>query len=165
VSVLESVPVPGPVPGPMPSPLLVPIEVRWRDLDALGHINNAEYFTYFECARTTYGQALLAAGGEHWAASGQLPAGFQFIIASASCEFRSQAYLGEALQVAIWASQVGHKSFVFDYRITVPDTGRLVAEGRTTQVWYDYAAGHSLPVPAEVVARMEQLQGGPIPRK
>ena len=53
-------------------------------------------------------------------------------------------------------------------RFRVPDhdevTGRLVAEGCSTQVWFDYAAGESRPVPAEIVTRMEELQMAPIRR-
>ncbi len=47
----------------------------------------------------------------------------------------------------IWVSQVGRKSFVFEYRITDEATGRLIAEGCSTQVWFDYAAGESRAVP------------------
>ena len=72
--------------------------------------------------------------------------------------------MNDTLIVAIWASQVGRKSFVFDYRIIETVTGRLVAEGCSTQVWYDYAAATSRAVPAEIVGRMEMLQGGQIPR-
>jgi acyl-CoA thioesterase FadM len=53
---------------------------------------------------------------------------------------------------------------VFEYRISDKVTGRLVAEGCSTQVWYDYAAGESRAVPGEVVERMERLQGTIIPR-
>jgi acyl-CoA thioester hydrolase len=148
---------------PVPTPVLVPIEVRWRDLDPMGHVNNAVYFSYLEHARIGYARALLP-DAEPLDATRPLARAFQFIIASASCDFRSPALLGEPLVVAVYVSRVGHKSFVFDYRLTVGDTGRLVAEGRSTQVWYDYIAGHSLAVPAEMVALMEKLQGAPISR-
>ncbi len=58
------------------------------------------------------------------------------------------------MTVAIWVSQVGRKSFVFEYRITDEVTGRLVAEGCSTQVWYDYAAGESRAVPAEIIDKI-----------
>ena len=93
-----------------------------------------------------------------------LPVDFQFILAEANIRYRSPATLGDELAVAIWVSQVGRKSFVFEYRITDETTGRLVAEGCSTQVWYDYAAGESRPVPGEIVARMEEMQGTGIPR-
>ena len=44
---------------PEPTPVRVPIDVRWRDLDPLGHVNNAVYLSYFEIARVRYAQALL----------------------------------------------------------------------------------------------------------
>ena len=93
-----------------------------------------------------------------------LPADFQFILAEVTCHYRSPATLGDQLAATIWVSQVGRKSFVFEYRINDEVTGRLVAEGCSTQVWYDYAAGESRPVPAEIVARMEELQRAPISR-
>ncbi len=93
-----------------------------------------------------------------------LPAGIQFILAAVTCSFRSPATLRDRLVVAIWVSPVGRKSFVFEYRITDEVTGRLVAEGCSTQVWYDYAAGENRVVPGEVVEGMERLQEMTIPR-
>ena len=156
------------MPDPVPaqeSPLhvKVPIEVRWRDLDALGHVNNAVYFTYLEHARMGYIRALLG-DAPMMDSRTPLPRDFQFILAEVTCRFRSPATLADRLTVAIHVSQVGRKSFVFQYRITDELSGRLVAEGRSTQVWYDYAAGESRPVPEEMVEKMERLQGTAIPR-
>ncbi len=148
---------------PEPVPVQVPIPIRWRDLDALGHVNNAVYLTYFEVARLGYIRALLGDDIQRDPAT-LLPVGFQFILAEVTCSFRSPATLSDRLIVAIWVSQVGRKSFVFEYRISDEVTGRLIAEGCSTQVWYDYAAGESRVVPGEVVERMEGVQGAPIPR-
>ncbi|MGQ9489209.1 MAG: acyl-CoA thioesterase [Anaerolineae bacterium] len=147
-----------------PVPVTLPIQIRWRDLDALAHVNNAVYLSYFELARLTYIRTLL---GEEAALDRRtmLPAEFQFILAEVNIRYRSPATLGDQLAIAIWVSKVGRKSFVFEYRITETRTGRLVAEGCSTQVWYDYAAGASQPVPETIVARMEALQGAPIPRE
>ncbi len=43
----------------VPSPVRVPIQIRWRDLDALGHVNNAVFISYFEYARLAYIRDLL----------------------------------------------------------------------------------------------------------
>jgi acyl-CoA thioester hydrolase len=144
-----------------PVPVKVPVQIRWRDLDPLRHINNAAYITYFELARLAYIRALLGADAAI-DPNTLLPAEFQFILAEVTCRYRAPATLGDELVVAIWVSQVGRKSFVFEYRITDERTGRLVAEGCSTQVWYDYAAGASRLVPPEIVARMEHLQGAPV---
>jgi acyl-CoA thioester hydrolase len=146
-----------------PVPIKLAIQIRWRDLDALGHVNNAVYLTYFELARLAYVRALLGADAPRDPRT-LLPYDFQFILAEVTCHYRSPATLGDQLAVTIWISQVGRKSFVFEYRIHDEVTKRLVAEGCSTQVWYDYAAGESRPVPAEIVARMESLQGTPISR-
>ena len=148
---------------PDPVPVKVPVEIRWRDLDALGHVNNAVYLTYFEMARLGYIRALLGDDIQRDPLT-LLPVGFQFILAEATCSYRSPATLTDRLTIAIWVSQVGRKSFVFEYRITDAVTGRLVAQGCSTQVWYDYAAGESRVVPGEVVRGMEKVQGAPIPR-
>jgi acyl-CoA thioester hydrolase len=146
-----------------PVPVRVPIQIRWRDLDALGHVNNAVYLTYFELARLAYIRALLGEAAEIDRHT-MLPVDFQFILAEVTCHYRTPATLKDQLTVAIWVSQVGRKSFVFEYRLADEVTGRLAAEGCSTQVWFDYETGESRPVPAEIVARMEAMQGMPIPR-
>ena len=148
---------------PDPVPVKVPIEIRWRDLDALGHVNNAVYLTYFEVARLGYIRARLGDDIQRDPTT-LLPIGFQFILAEVTCSYRSPATLNDRLTIAIWVSQVGRKSFVFEYRISDEVTGRLVAEGCSTQVWYDYTAGKSRVVPGEVVAGMERMQGTGITR-
>ena len=148
---------------PDPVPVVIRIQIRWRDLDALAHVNNAVYLSYFELARLSYIRALL---GPDTPIDRQtmLPVDFQFILAEVNIRYRSPATLADSLAVAIWVSQVGRKSFVFEYRITDEITGRLVAEGCSTQVWYDYAAGVSRMVPAEIVVRIEGLQAGAVTR-
>jgi acyl-CoA thioester hydrolase len=146
-----------------PVPVKLAIQIRWRDLDALGHVNNAVYLTYFELARLAYVRALLGADATIDRRT-LLPADFQFILAEVTCHYRSPATLDDQLVATIWVAQVGRKSFVFEYRINDEITRRLVAEGCSTQVWFDYAANESQPVAAAIVARMESLQGTPIPR-
>ncbi|MDI7266474.1 MAG: thioesterase family protein [Myxococcota bacterium] len=129
----------------------------------MGHVNNAVYFTYFEHARIGYTRALMDAAGSGAGSSPGL-SDIRFILADATCRYRSPAHLGERLVVGIHVPRVGRKSFAFDYRSAEERSGRLVAEGSSTQVWYDYAASRSLPVPDDVVALMEKVQRAPIPR-
>ena len=146
-----------------PVPVKMAIQIRWRDLDALGHVNNAVYLTYFELARLAYIRAVLGADAPIDRRT-LLPVDFQFILAEVTCHYRSPATLGDQLVTTIWVAQVGRKSFVFEYRITDEVTKRLVAAGCSTQVWFDYAANESRPVPVGIVARMESMQGLPIMR-
>ncbi len=113
------------------------VDVRWRDLDALNHVNNAVYFTYMEQARVGYLRELGLVE--------EVPAAIGFILAEASCTFKSPLRLGERVTVRIRVSSLGRSSFVFNYRLEGED-GRLAAEARTTQVCYDYDQERAIPL-------------------
>jgi len=139
-------------------PVIVPVVVRFRDIDAMGHVNNAVYLTYFEIARVAYHQTLAEQVTLDFS-------DFQFILAEVTCSYRSPAHLGETLLVGIRVSSVGRKSFVFQYEMRDQATGRLVADGRSVQVMYDYRAQRSKLVPDEFLAKVETLQGHPVPKE
>ncbi len=123
------------------APFQTEIKVIFRDLDALGHVNNAVYFTYMEVARTEYYMQLTGARS-----LGEV----RFIIAKASCDYRAPAKFGDHLAVAVWPSEVGNSSFKFQYRITQQEDGTLVAEGETVQVAFDYETRKTIPLPEAV---------------
>lgn len=131
-------------------PFQTPIEVIFRDLDAMGHVNNAVYFTYLETARTRF-----FFQGLGISSPGQLPV----ILAEASCSYRSAAHFGEKLVVGLGVSRIGSKSFELAYRITAED-GRLVAECTTVMVAYDYENESTIPIPANLNKLLQSyLQG------
>jgi acyl-CoA thioester hydrolase len=125
------------------------IEVQFRDGDPLGHVNNAVYITYFEVARFAYCREAL--GYDEW---GPL----SFIMARVECNFRSQARLADVLDLRIRLSEIGRSSFAFEYEIVQASDGRLVADGRSVQVMFDYAAQRSVPVPDDFRARVERFE-------
>ena len=104
------------------------IEVRFRDLDALGHVNNAVYLTYFEIARLHYWKKLF--GSEAFNRYG-------FVVVRAECNYRSPAHAGEVLQVFAKVSELKRSSFIFEYEIVEAQTGRIVADGSTVQACFD----------------------------
>jgi acyl-CoA thioester hydrolase len=113
------------------------IEIRFRDCDPLGHVNNAVYATYFEMARFAYWREALGYTSAD---------GFSFIMARIECNYRSQVRAGESLDVGIRVGRIGRSSFTFDYLVTESESGRVVADGNSVQVMYDYAAQRSRPV-------------------
>lgn len=117
--------------------------MRFGDLDALGHVNNAKYLTYFEEARIAYWRNLFALDEEQMESLG-------IILANANVTFRSPAKLGELLRVSVRVADFGTKSFRMDYRIEDASTQRLIADGSTVVVMFDYRTGTSIPVPDEV---------------
>lgn len=115
------------------------LEVRWRDLDALGHVNNAVYFTYLEQARVHY---LREVG-----LPPITPDDIGFILAEASCTYRAPLTMGERVTIWVRASRLGRSSFHFEYRMEGED-GRLAATAHSAQVCYDYRSGQTVPLPS-----------------
>ena len=124
----------------------LPLHTRYSDYDSKGHVNNAAYLTYFEIARAA--AWVDALGGD---------ADFPFVVAAAAVRYASPARLGEPLDVEVEAGEVRTKAWVWRYRVLERTTGRLVAEGETTQVMYDYAANASVPIPAALRERLTRL--------
>jgi acyl-CoA thioester hydrolase len=130
-------------------PYKVAIEVAFRDLDAMGHVNNAVYLSYMETARIKFLVDLLAVKSLH-----DLPV----IMAEATCTFKAPAFFGEQLLVGVGVSRFGSKSFDMLYRIDAGD-GRLIAQGKTVQVMYDYAAAQTIVMPEDFKAKVRAFQG------
>ncbi|MGE5602825.1 MAG: acyl-CoA thioesterase [Nitrososphaerales archaeon] len=148
---------------PVPNPVRVAIQIRWRDLDALAHVNNAVFITYFEYARLAYMRELLGPDAPLDPQT-MLPVDFQFILAEVRCQYRSPVTLEDRPVIEVWVSQVGRKSFVFEYRMTDEKSGRLLAEGCSTQVWYDYRTEMSQVIPEAIIGRIEIWQGAKVQR-
>jgi len=130
-------------------PYKVVIEVAFHDLDMMGHVNNAVYFSYMETARIKFLVDLLAVTSLH-----DLPV----IMAEATCTFKAPAFFGELLTVGVGVSRFGSKSFDMTYQIDAGD-GRLIALGRTVQVMYDYAAAQTIMMPEAFKAKVRAFQG------
>lgn len=128
----------------------LPVEVRFRDTDMLGHVNNAVYLTYFESGRMAYWEEFT--GQAH---GGRVP----FILARAEVDFRAEARAAERLTLGIRASRLGNKSFDFEYLLVRDADGTEVAAGRSVQVFYDYQAGSSVPLSDDLRARFEKFEG------
>jgi len=116
-----------------------PVEVRFSDVDSMGHVNNAVYFTYFEEGRKHLFFKTLASGEK---------ARFDFILAKATCDYRLPIMLEDRVILEIWVGNVGGKSFTFNYKIRdAGEAARIFATGETVMVAYDYETGKSIQIP------------------
>ncbi|HEU4403158.1 MAG TPA: thioesterase family protein [Candidatus Polarisedimenticolia bacterium] len=130
--------------------LAVPIEVRFKDIDSMGHVNNAVYFTYFENARIAY-----------WKSLGlSRPRGdVAYVLARAECDFKSPATLDDDLVCHARVASFGRSSFAFEYLIQDRLSGREVATGRTVQVVYDYEASRVRPLDEPLKEAIRRFEG------
>jgi len=133
----------------------IEVSARFRDTDAMGHINNAVYLSYLEVARQ-----------EYWKRCTDLRdyAKVPFILAHVCIDYRSAAKVEEILQVQVSTTWVSERSFGMKYRVVEKSTQRLVAEAETVQVTYDYVTDKVIPVPEELRRQFEALEGRVLPR-
>jgi acyl-CoA thioester hydrolase len=125
------------------------IDVRFRDCDAMGHVNHAVYFTYLEQARWQWWHQVV----------GKTPdQDSSIILAHAGCDFRAPATFGEVLEVRVAVTAIGRTSFGCAYEIVRAADGRVIAEAETVQVTYDYARGTPIPIPDRLRTELERLQ-------
>jgi acyl-CoA thioester hydrolase len=106
--------------------------VRFRDLDSLGHVNNAVFLTYLEEARIAY---LVPFGAE----------ASDMILARVEIDFRAPLRMGDELEIGVRPARVGTKSFDLEYE--VHSGGTLAAEAKTVLVSYDYATRRPVELP------------------
>lgn len=136
-------------------PYEITLEVAFRDIDAMGHVNNAVFFAYFEMVRLKYMGEIMESSGLLGTELLDLP----LILVEASCTYKSPALLTEVLHIGTGISRFGTKSFDMLYRVQGQD-GRLVAYGRTVQVMYNYITRSAFPIPEGVLHYVEEFQRG-----
>jgi acyl-CoA thioester hydrolase len=123
-----------------------PLETRYADYDSKGHANNAVYLTYFEIARH-----------RAWVDCMRGNADFPFIVAEATVRYMSEAMIGQPLEIEIVTSEVRTKAWVWSYVIRATEDDRVVAEGRTVQVMYDYAERRTMAIPDDIRAMLATI--------
>lgn len=119
------------------------IEVRFADLDALGHVNHAIFVTYLEHARTRWWGEYLA--GREFTEEG-------FLIARVELDYRKPIVLGEDVRVDLRCSHVGHTSFSLAYKVVRTRDEVVLAEGQTVQVMMDFATNRPKALRAHTLA-------------
>ena len=121
-----------------------PLTTRYSDYDTKGHVNNAFYLTYFEAAKHLLWR-------EVWKRHPDPP----FVVAEATVRFLSPAMIGDPLEIDISTKEIKTRSWIWQFRITDATDGRVVAEGSTVQVYFDYTTRQAVPIPDDVRALLE----------
>lgn len=109
--------------------------VRFRDVDSMGHMNNAVYATFLEQARIAF---LRPRGADQ----------STMILARLEIDFRAPVATGEEVTIEVRPAGIGTKSFELEYTMRVAE--RVVAEARSVLVAYDYAESRSVEVPSDL---------------
>ncbi len=129
---------------------VTPIAVRFRDIDAMGHVNNAVFFTYLETARVDYMHTVVFEVKPRNLSEAGL------ILAEISCQFKSPIFYGQSVEVGTRVVEMRNSSFLVEQCIEAD--GRLAALSKGVIVHYDYQAGKSVHIPDEVRVRVEAFE-------
>ena len=144
-------------------PVVEMISVRYQDLDPYGHVNNAVHLEFFEAARIAYLEALAASRGLGPLVTGDIP-GVRCVIAEATVRYKAPIYFEDALYCTASVRIVGNRSFTIDHELRAGrslETGRLVAEGSSAQVFYNPETEEVQPRPDWFLSTIAKLEGRP----
>jgi acyl-CoA thioester hydrolase len=130
-------------------PYSCPIQVRWRDLDAFGHVNNATFASYLEMARTEVWTRLFG---------GRDALGIPFFVKRLEIDYRRPIALDDEVRVWLRVGEMRGASFHFEYLVEA--NGQIAAEAVTRLASVDKQTGRPVAIDPDVKAQLETLQPG-----
>jgi acyl-CoA thioester hydrolase len=135
-----------------PSPIVYrfhhTVDVRFRDLDSMGHAHHTLPLVYLEEARAAYWRDVAGREADR----------IDYVMAGITIRFHKRIRWPGRLDVAVRVSRLGGKSFDMAFEIR-DGQGDVVASGTTTQVAYDYAAERTMALDTETRRRIEEFEG------
>lgn len=125
------------------------IQTRWADLDALGHVNNTNFFVFDESARLEYFGELMRSDAEFWKSRG-------LILARIEADFIAQLHHPATLRIGFRIARMGRSSMQTQAGMFSGD--RLIAVTRGVVVWFDYRQQKPQPLPEDVRAMIRSRE-------
>lgn len=132
--------------------VIIEFPIAWGDMDAFQHVNNVQYFRYFESARIAYFQKLNAL--EFMQASHIGP-----ILKDAYTKFRFPLTYPDTISVGIRIVDLQADRFKMEYKIISQQHRVVAAEGYGWVVYYDYAQNAKANIPEKLVRLIQTLEG------
>lgn len=122
--------------------IVMPLSVRWRDLDAFNHVNNSKYLSYLEEARLHWMTGLPGHGLDGEVAP---------VVAAATLNYRRPIGWPGQVMVTLFVERLGNSSVTIGHRITdAEDSSVLYCDGHTVLVWIARQNGRATALPAAV---------------
>jgi acyl-CoA thioester hydrolase len=120
----------------------VPMSVRWRDMDAMGHVNNAKYISYLEEARVRWMLDVPGASMTDRIAP---------VVAATNVNFRAPIVWPNDIVVELFVERLGNSSVTIGHRILdQKEESVLYSDGNVVVVWMDTQTGRSVPLPEAI---------------
>jgi acyl-CoA thioester hydrolase len=124
----------------------VDIALRWVDMDAYGHVNNARFFDFMTEARAQLLGELKKA---------KTVKSLQFVVVTTDCTFLLPYLYPDTVIIKQYLKAVGNSSFTLDYEFLSSNTSTLCATGHVKMVCYDPVREKAVPLPDSVKSHFE----------
>jgi acyl-CoA thioester hydrolase len=122
-------------------------EIRFNDIDAMGHVNNAIYFTYFEQSRIHFFRQIIQ---EKWDWNKH-----DILVAHNEIDYYKPILLNDKVEIFISCAHIGEKSFTIGYNVKVGD--QLYSRGKSVLVCFDYTIQKTTSIPEQWLPMLNQL--------
>ncbi len=130
-------------------PHVLPIPTRWKDNDVYGHVNNVEYYSYFDTVINTW---LIREGGLDIHAGREIG-----LCAESHCTFSAALAFPETVQAGLRVSRLGRSSVRYEIGLFREDDPEPAGEGWFVHVFVDRAERRPRDIPERVRAALERL--------
>ena len=122
---------------------VVDLNIEWGDMDALQHVNNIEYFKYFQVARIAYFEKIASDGVLR---EKRIP----LILASTQCKFIYPLAYPDSISVGVRVDAMADQYFTMKYAVVSHKHQRLAAIGDAKVVVFDYVNNKKVSIPDEI---------------
>lgn len=128
----------------------LPVQIRFNDIDVLGHLNNSVYFTFMDLAKTRYFQAVLSEK-LRWGQVG-------VVIVNVNCDFCAPVFFDDDIEVETAVTAIGEKSLTLEQHVFSPADGQVKCRCTTVMAGFDPKTLTSAPILPEWRAALEAYE-------
>lgn len=130
---------------------VIDLQVRFNDIDILGHINNSSYLAFFDLAKADYFTKATSARVEI--------GGISVAIVNINCNFFSPGYFNEPLAAVTAVTRISHRSLTMEQRIFNPQTGDVKCIATTILAGFDPSTATGIEIPQHYIDSLEAYEG------
>jgi acyl-CoA thioester hydrolase len=131
---------------------LTPIQVKWGEMDSLGHVNNTVFFRYSEDGRIDYIHRVTAEGDGASQSNGGP------ILADLQCSFLLQLRFPADIEIGTRASRLGRSSLNLEQCLFRVGSEEAIAVFKNVIVWFDFGAQTSMRIPETIREQIRRLE-------
>lgn len=128
------------------------IPTRWMDNDVYGHVNNVEYYSFFDTVVNHY---MMAEGGLDY-----LDGSIVGFVVETRCSYKRPIAFPDVVEAGIRVARIGTSSVTYEVGLFKQDQEEICAFGHFVHVYVDRATNKPVPIPEKARTAMEAIRVG-----